>query len=80
MFLLLQISPINIVNFVQVKHGCKVPGKYMMHKTGLPENNSTVNCTFACNEVIYKLHNEASHAHIELLSSVPNLQLLLHFS
>lgn len=51
----------------------------MMHKTVLAENNSTVNCTFACNEAIYKLHNEASHAHIEPLSSVPNLRLLLHF-
>lgn len=77
---LVQIPPINIVNLIQVKHGCKVPGKYMMHKTGLPENNSTVNCTFACNEAIYKLHNEASHAHIEPLRSVPNLWLLLHFS
>lgn len=65
---------------MQVKHGCKVPEKYMMHKAGLPENNSTVNCIFAYNEAIYKLHNEASHAHIELLSSVPNLRLLLHFS
>lgn len=69
----MQTPPINIVNFIQVKHGCKVPGKYMKHETGLPENNSTVNCTFAYNEAIYKLHNEASHAHIELLSSVPNL-------
>lgn len=51
----------------------------MMHKTGLPENNSTVICTFAHNEAIYKLHNEASHAHIELLSNVPNLLLLLHY-
>lgn len=52
----------------------------MMHKTSLPENNSTVSCTFAHNEAIYKLHNEASHAHIELLSSMPNLLLLLHDS
>lgn len=52
----------------------------MMHKTGLPENNSTVNCTFAHNEAMYKLHNEASHAHIELLSNVAKLTLLLHYS
>lgn len=52
----------------------------MMHKTSLSGNNAPVNCAFAHNESIYKLHNEASHAHTEPMSSMPKQLLLLHYS
>lgn len=52
----------------------------MMHKTGLTENNPTVNCPFGHNEAIYIVHNEASHAHIEPPSNAPNWLLLLYYS